>query len=306
MYKIYALIDNTNDDTYIGRTIQTFKERLNQHKEPRSKCVSKKIIENGDYRMELIEETDDINRERYWILNTECINKIIPGIVDSDKKEIFKIYKIIDNTNGNIYIGLTIRTLKERLNHHKHQLDCVSRDIIKNGDYKIELIEETTDKSRERYWIENTECINKVIPGRTGKEYRQDTKEQWAPYYQNYRDTHKEENLIYQRQYRIDNKEELSAQRKEYRNNNKEKIALQKKKQYEKNKEKIAERRRIEYEKNRDRFLAEKKEYYEKHKEKILAREKIRYDYLKSWGGDKRYNNNLLEIDINLFNPQSL
>lgn len=47
----------------------------------------------------------------------------------------------------------------------------MSREIIKNGDYKIELIEETEDDSRERYHILNTDCINKQIPGRTQREY---------------------------------------------------------------------------------------------------------------------------------------
>ena len=87
----------------------------------------------------------------------------------------YKIYKLIDNTNGNIYIGITKQKLSQRLNNHKQDYKrdyhCVSKKIIANGDYKIELIEETDDKTRERYWIENTECINIRIPGRTIKEY---------------------------------------------------------------------------------------------------------------------------------------
>ena len=83
----------------------------------------------------------------------------------------YKIYKLIDNTNEDIYIGMTKRDLNLRLAQHKYKgNDCLSRKIIANGDYKIELIEETDDKIRERYWIENTECINKTIPGRTWKE----------------------------------------------------------------------------------------------------------------------------------------
>ena len=82
---------------------------------------------------------------------------------------MYKIYKIVDNTNDNIYIGITKQTLSQRLSKHKHKTKnntngSMSREIIKNGDYKVELIEETDDKTRERYWIENTECINKVIP----------------------------------------------------------------------------------------------------------------------------------------------
>ena len=84
----------------------------------------------------------------------------------------YKIYKLIDNTNEDIYIGMTTN-LRRRLSQHKNKdNDCLSRKIIANGDYRIELIEETDDKTRERYWIENTECINIQIPGRTLKERR--------------------------------------------------------------------------------------------------------------------------------------
>ena len=85
---------------------------------------------------------------------------------------MYKIYKIVDNTNGNVYIGITTQTLKRRLSNHRCSANtCISREIIKNGDYKIELIEETDDKTRERYWVENTECINREIPGRTQEEW---------------------------------------------------------------------------------------------------------------------------------------
>jgi hypothetical protein len=123
-----------------------------------------------------------------------------------------KIYRIVDNTNGNIYIGKTIQTLNKRLSEHKSHKLCSSREILKNGDYKIELIEETEDPTRERYWILNTDCINQNIPGRTKKESN--------------------------------------------------------------------------------------KEWYENNKDKNKEYKK----YINSMGGDTRYNNNLLKIDVNLFN----
>tara|TARA_R110002020_G_scaffold458090_1_gene675300 strand:- start:27 stop:425 length:399 start_codon:yes stop_codon:yes gene_type:complete len=96
---------------------------------------------------------------------------------------MFNIYKIIDNTNNNIYIGLTKNSLYKRLHNHtsaylqylnnNRECKCMSGEIIKNGDYKIELIEETTDISRERYWIENTKCINKNIPLQTKTEKKE-------------------------------------------------------------------------------------------------------------------------------------
>ncbi len=109
---------------------------------------------------------------------------------------MYKIYKIVDNTNDNVYIGITTQTLKRRLNGHKHKITCSSRNIIKNGDYRIELIEETDDKTRERYWIQNTDCINKYIPGRTATQYYSDNKEKKKEYREKNKEKQKEHNKI--------------------------------------------------------------------------------------------------------------
>ena len=131
---------------------------------------------------------------------------------------MIKIYRIVDNTNGNIYIGKTTRTLRQRLAGHKCYKNCISREIIKNGDYDIKLIEETEDESRERYHILNTECINKQIPGRTKKEYYEDhieeTKKYKKEWYKNNKDKNKE------KQYYKDNSEKIkknSLKRMNYR-----------------------------------------------------------------------------------------
>ena len=128
-----------------------------------------------------------------------------------------KIYKIIDNTNGNVYIGKTIQRLKERLRKHKCDKGCSSREIIKNGDYRIELIEETDDDSRERYWILNTDCINVTIPGRSKKEYYEDNIDKFKEY------------------------------KKEHYENNKEKYQENKKRHYENNKKTILENNKQRY-----------------------------------------------------------
>ena len=76
-----------------------------------------------------------------------------------------KIYKILDNTNNNIYIGSTIQTLENRLRIHKN-LTCSSKEIIKNGDYSIILIEDypcETDeelRKREQFYMNSGVCIN--------------------------------------------------------------------------------------------------------------------------------------------------
>ena len=111
----------------------------------------------------------------------------------SNKYKNGKIYKIVDNTNDNVYIGSTIKKyLSARLSEHRCEYGrflkgkkgiCKSGEIIKNGDYDIILIENYSCNSkkeletRERTHIENNNCINKVIPGRTNKEYIRDNKD---------------------------------------------------------------------------------------------------------------------------------
>ena len=94
-----------------------------------------------------------------------------------------KIYKIICNITGLIYIGSTTKDdLQTRLKEHEARYKkntggyYTCYKIFDNGNYKIELIEDVDCNSkkelrnRERYWIENTDCVNIVIPGRTRKE----------------------------------------------------------------------------------------------------------------------------------------
>ena len=93
-----------------------------------------------------------------------------------NKGMIYKLYH-----EGGVYYGSTTQTLKERLGHHKYDSKTrnkTSKKLFKNGSIpKIELLEEVEFndikelRERERYYIENFECINKQIPNRTIKEY---------------------------------------------------------------------------------------------------------------------------------------
>ena len=135
-----------------------------------------------------------------------------------------KIYKITDNTNDNKYIGSTCKTLKYRLS--KHECDykrflkgifnnVTSFDIIKNNNYKIELLENCVVKTkkellkRERLYIENNQCVNRCVPGRTNKEYHEANKDQIKEY---------------QKEYKEANKKKIREQQKEYRKANRDKF----------------------------------------------------------------------------------
>jgi len=145
-----------------------------------------------------------------------------------------KIYQIVDNTNNNKYIGSTCKTLKYRLSEHKSHYkrylkglgnNVKSFVILKNNNYKIELLENCNIKTkqellaRERFYIKNNECLNKCIPCRTDKENQQ-----------------------YQKEYYNDNKEKLNNCHKEYNANNKVKIKEYIEAYYETNKDKLKEK----------------------------------------------------------------
>tara|TARA_R110000823_G_scaffold288524_1_gene406669 strand:- start:21 stop:512 length:492 start_codon:yes stop_codon:yes gene_type:complete len=53
---------------------------------------------------------------------------------------------------------------------------------------------------------------------------------------------------------------------------------------------------------NRDKKMEYNKQYHTDNRDKINENATQRYHYQNSWGGDKRSNNNLLEIDIDIFN----
>jgi len=75
-----------------------------------------------------------------------------------------KIYKIIDESNGDLYIGSTCQELKVR-NWGHHMIRSYNK-IRENC--KISLIEDYPCNSkgellkREQYWIDKIDCINKT------------------------------------------------------------------------------------------------------------------------------------------------
>jgi hypothetical protein len=187
-----------------------------------------------------------------------------------------KIYKIVCNISGLVYVGSTCEpTLARRLAKHvasykqwknnPANYSCfTSYKIIEEGDYDIVLIEdvkcETKDQlhARERYYIENLVCVNKVIPTRTSKEYQEKHKEHIKKLkHENY-EKNKEEILLKNKNYRDDNKDKLSLQYKTYQLNHKEEIKLRKKIYQEKHKEHIKEYG-IEYRKNHEEEIKAKK-----------------------------------------------
>ena len=116
-----------------------------------------------------------------------------------------KIYKLFCNESNLVYYGSTTQILKHRLCQHRTNKKgaSISRIMINP---QIELLEDYPCNSkkelevRERFYIENNECINMKIPGRTKKEcnqkYYQINKEKHNEYYKKkYKENMKDESF---------------------------------------------------------------------------------------------------------------
>lgn len=141
-----------------------------------------------------------------------------------------KIYKIVCNITGETYYGSTTAKLSTRLSGHVYNVRvgrscCKSKQIIERGDYSMVLCEECPCDNKEqlraieRKWIENNNCVNKIVPTRTLHEYYEDHKEKSLLYQKHYREANKEKIKVYQREY----SKNMRKIYKEYKCNEKEK-----------------------------------------------------------------------------------
>ena len=143
-----------------------------------------------------------------------------------------KIYKIHSFQTDLVYYGSTTDTLSRRFAGHKTDMKrartTTSEQILEYDDAMITLVElfPCDSKSellvRERFYIENNQCVNKQIPGRTKDEYWSGYKDKYKQWYQ--------DNKEHKKQYQQQNKEKIKIQVRQYREINKEKIKEQKSK----------------------------------------------------------------------------
>tara|TARA_R110000803_G_C11709833_1_gene286765 strand:- start:60 stop:428 length:369 start_codon:yes stop_codon:yes gene_type:complete len=86
----------------------------------------------------------------------------------------------IEDMKGLKYVGSTEKTLNERLNKHKNNKNvdretgnCSSEklDLDNCKIYSLETCNKSNRKQRERYWINNTNCVNDLKLNFVKKEY---------------------------------------------------------------------------------------------------------------------------------------
>jgi hypothetical protein len=146
----------------------------------------------------------------------------------------FKIYKLVHSELGVVYVGKTKNTLKRRKSgsYKGTSVENIAKDC------SIELIEETNDDTRERFWIEELKKDNNLLNKKGGDGFEVS---EWRNNNQQYLDYHKswyEKNKDYNKNYYQKNKDKIDKQNKEYAQKNKEKMKEYFKQYYLKNKKK--------------------------------------------------------------------
>jgi len=155
-----------------------------------------------------------------------------------------KIYKLVSNSSELVYYGSTYTKLSKRLSGHKTAYKrylngkknyITSYKLMELGDAQIILVENFPCNNieeliaRERYYIESNPCVNKVIPGRTKKEYHEVNKEKISEQHKVKYQENREERIKQVKEYSEANKDKIKEYRAEYKIKNKEEISKKRK-----------------------------------------------------------------------------
>ena len=156
---VYKLVSDKTDKIYIGSTVKSLEERLEEHENDYEKWIntgfqngyisSFEILKYGDYKIILIEEVKDClsykdlhTREGYYQLKNYslCVNIFIAG----RKEHVFKNFKL--DTNYICSCGIKIKNRYSiRFHHakselHRLKINDLHLEMIKSNP-KFEVIE---------------------------------------------------------------------------------------------------------------------------------------------------------------------
>ena len=165
--------------------------------------------------------------------------------MSENKYQNGKIYKIVDVGYNKCYIGSTCESLSKRMARHRstylygserdkgRRINSLFDDFgVENC--KIELVEEFPCNNKmellrqEGHHIRENECVNKIVSGRTNKEYSDEFKE------------HLQKKA---KEHYYDNWEYKQQQKKVYKDLNKDKIKQISKDYWERKREELLEKK---------------------------------------------------------------
>lgn len=144
-----------------------------------------------------------------------------------------KVYKLVCNVTGLVYVGSTVSPLYKRKCQHRRDYKrykdgkynyITSFKIVEGGNCDIVLLEDVSCESKEqlhrveRKWIEALDCVNRCVPTRTKQEYdkiyMEAHKDEKREYDKIYREVHKDEKREYNKIYREAHKDEIAKKKK--------------------------------------------------------------------------------------------
>jgi hypothetical protein len=167
IYKIYRLWGN--EMNYYGSTSQSIYDRKRVHKYNKNQCSSKLIIDScNDWDIEVVEicpigttKEESLWRERWWIENNECVNKIRPIRTKEEAKECARNWAM------------------KKSRENGSQPKRIGRDIEKFKQYQKEYIQnlpeekyqEILEKNRTRRRVESLTEEERLKKNEKRREY---------------------------------------------------------------------------------------------------------------------------------------
>ena len=172
--KLYKLVSDFTEKTYVGGTIKELSVRKSEHEtgcdrwineKPNSPYVSSfELLKLGECRIELLENFPCNNRreleerERYWIEHTpNCVNKVIPFRTAEEKRE--RMQKYNQKYDAEYYI-LNRESMLERAKEY-YILNKESK-IERAKEYYILNKERILERAKEYYILNREKSLQRV------------------------------------------------------------------------------------------------------------------------------------------------
>jgi flagellar biosynthesis GTPase FlhF len=264
--KIYKLVNDVNDQFYVGSTTTTLAKRKYWHKGrqlPGVKAVFD-VIGWDQLKIILVEkwpcaDNDELRqRERYWYDKLKpTMNCVRPWVSDEERKqEAIQRSKQYYEQNKDV-VAQKARQYREA---NKERLSQKAKQYREANKVKIA-------KQSKQYREANKEKI-----AERGKHYYEQNKDKIARYRENNKCMIAQQKKKYDKQYREANKEKIAQRAKQYREANKERLAQRAKQYREANKERLAERDKQYRDRNRKRASLYHKQWREANKHRLEQR----------------------------------
>ena len=153
--KIYKIVCNITNEVYYGSTIKTLNKRLTVHK--KENCISRKILNRGDYKIELIKDYPCNSKweleeeEGKYIRENECINIAIPHRTKEERQIYMKNF-------NKTYSEENKEKRKQYIEQNREHINKKTREYYENNKEKKLLWNKTYREKNIEKFKEKIKC----------------------------------------------------------------------------------------------------------------------------------------------------